>query len=556
MATAAIKPVTGDLVIDSPEAATMRVRLEKQQYRLGRAPANELAFPGDHKLSREHLMLERVSEGWTLHDLNSRNGTFINGVRVAEPRRLAHGDRITAGHLTIRYDTRAEFKDARLNEIRFVEQEFPAARPTVSLNLKSALERSTDLAGTPTLENTHLGTLVRAARELAGQGSLDKLFELTLSFSLDAVKATRGVVMTREANGDFRTRAIRGEGFSISSMVRDLVTDEGKSLLVRDARSDQDFASRTSILMQQIRSILAVPLQTDKAVIGLLYLDSLNFSREFTVEDLNLVTVMANIAAIRIEHARLVEQEESRKLIDRELERAADIQRSLLPSQAPEIGGFELAGYNAPCRTVGGDYYDFLSYPDGRVALLIGDVSGKGLGAALLMSSLQARSQVFFENPDDLAAQVSKLNRSVAGNCPENCFITFFVTVLNPADGELTYCNAGHNPPLLIRQNGEVELLEATGIPLGISRGMSYQQNSCRIEKGDILVLFSDGVTEARGGADAEQEFGEERLISAVKKERDRSAAEVIEGIRGELLAFSNGAPASDDITLVLARRR
>ncbi len=554
MATAAVKPHTEDLVVDSPGAATIRFHLEKEEYRLGRAPLNELAFPADHKLSREHLLLQRATEGWVLRDLNSRNGTFVNGIRIAEPTRLAHGDRVMAGHLSIRYDTCGEFKDAKVNEIKFVEQELSGARTTVSLNLQSALEKSTDLAGRPTLESTHLGTLVRAARELAGQGALDKLFELVLSFSLDAVNATRGVVMTREPNGDLRTRAIRGEGFRISSMVRDLVTNEGKSLLVRDVRSDQDFASRTSILMQQIRSILAVPLQTDEAVIGLLYLDSLNFGREFTVEDLNLVTVMANIAAIRIEHARLVQQEESRKVLDHELERAAEIQRRLLPSQAPEVPGFDIAGYNAPCRTVGGDYYDFLTYSDGRVALLIGDVSGKGLGAALLMSSLQARAQVFLENPDDLAEQVSKLNRSVAGNCPGNCFITFFVAVLNSASGELVYCNAGHNPPLLIRHSGNVESLEASGIPLGISRAAQYQQNSCRIEKGDVLVLFSDGVTEARG-VDGEQEFGEDRLISVVQGERDGSVDDIIERIRGEILSFSNGSPASDDITLVLARR-
>jgi sigma-B regulation protein RsbU (phosphoserine phosphatase) len=554
MASVAPKPCMDDLVIDSPNTATTRVHLEKEQYRLGRASSNDLAFPADQKLSREHLTFERVNGSWTLRDLNSRNGTFVNGLRVTESRRLAHGDRVTAGHLSIRYDTCGEFKDAKLNEIKFVEQGLPTITPPVSLNLKAALERSTDLVGRPTLENTHLGALVRAARELAGHGALDKLFETVLSFSLDAVKASRGVVMTREQNGDLKTRAVRGEGFRISTTVCDLVIKEGKSLLVRDARLHQDFASRTSILAQEIRSILAVPLQTDEAVIGLLYLDSLNLVREFTVEDLNLITVMANIAAIRIEHARLVQQEESKKLLDRELERAAEIQRRLLPSQAPKITGFDLAGYNAPCRTVGGDYYDFLTYPDGRVALLIGDVSGKGLGAALLMSSLQARAQVFFEKPEDLAVQVCRLNRSVATNCPANCFITFFIAVLDPANGELVYCNAGHNSPLLIRRNNEVAPLEATGIPLGITRDATYEQKCCHLEREDLLILFSDGVTEAHG-VDTEQEFGEEHLVSAVQRERGLPVDDIIERIRAEILSFSQGAAASDDITLIVAQR-
>jgi sigma-B regulation protein RsbU (phosphoserine phosphatase) len=263
---------------------------------------------------------------------------------------------------------------------------------------------------------------------------------------------------------------------------------------------------------------------------------------------------MANIAAIRIEHARLAEQEESRKLLLRELERAAEIQRRLLPSHAPQIAGLDLAGYNAPCRTVGGDYYDFLPYPGGRVALLIGDVSGKGLGAALLMSSLQARVQVFFENPENLGQQVCRLNRSVTAHCPGNCFITFVVAVLDTTTGELTYCNAGHNPPLLLHQNDDIELLEASGIPLGISRDVTYEQKSCRLERDDLLMLFSDGVTEACG-PDPGQEFGEERLVGTVQRKRELPAASLIEAINAERLSFTCGAPAADDVTLVIARR-
>ena len=544
----------GDLIIDSAGAGSMRVHLEQERYRLGRSSVNELTFPGDQKLSREHLVFERTAEGWTVHDLGSRNGTRINGMRVTETTCLAHGDRITAGHLSIRYDTRGEFRDAKLNEITFVDQGIASTTPTVSVDLQSVLETSTDLAGRPALENTHLGALVRAGRELAGHCALEDLFELILDLLLGAVKASRGVVMTREAEGDLKGRAVRGEGFRISTTVRDLVMNEGKSLLVRDALLDQHFGCRPSIVAQEIRSILAVPLQTNERVIGLIYLDSLHLVREFTLEDLNLVTVMANMAAIRIEHARLLEEEQTRKLLTRELERAAEIQRRLLPSQPPEITGFDLAGYNAPCRTVGGDYYDFLPYPDGRVALLLGDVSGKGLGAALLMSSLQARVQVLFESPDLLASQVCRLNRSIAANCPGNCFITFFIAILDPAGGEMVYCNAGHNPALLLHANSEVESLGATGIVLGFLRDASYEQQSCRLDQGDVLVLFSDGVTEACGPG-VDQEFGEQRLVAVVQKERNRPAAKVIEAVKAELLSFTGGAPAADDVTLVLARR-
>jgi phosphoserine phosphatase RsbU/P len=556
MATASVEGAADELIIDSPIGKSIRVRLELERYRLGRSAVNELSFPRDESLSREHLVFERQPEGWTVRDVGSRNGTRVNGVRIAEAVRLAHGDRISAGRLNIRYDARKEFANSKLDDILFVDEESAtsAGVETVSVNLKSALQTSTDVAGRPTLESTHLGALVRAGRELAGHCPLEKLFQIVLDLSLDAVKAARGVVMTLEADGSLKTRAMRGDGLRISTSVRDRVVGRGESLLVRDASVDQYLAQRQSIVAQQIRSILAVPLQTDERVIGLIYVDSPFLIREFNVEDLNLVTVMANQAAIRIEHARLIEVEQARKLLDQELARAAEIQRRFLPDKAPDIAGFDVAGYNAPCRTVGGDYYDFLRYPDGRIALLIGDVSGKGMAAALLMSSLQARAQVLFSAPGELATQISELNRITSSSCPSNCFITFFIALLEPATGEILYCNAGHNAPLLLHSSGEVESLGATGTVLGIRANAEYEHKRCRLEQGDVLVLFSDGVTEA-ARPDTEEEFGEKHLVAFIQEHRNHTAKEILDGINTEILAFTGGAPPADDVTLVVACR-
>jgi len=366
------------------------------------------------------------------------------------------------------------------------------------------------------------------------------------------VGATRGVLMTLEGK-ELVVQAALGEGFRISNTVRDRVIKEKTSLLVRDARLDEAFADRMSIVQQQIRSMLAVPLQTDDRVIGLIYLDSPHFIKEFTKEDLSLLTVMANVAAIRIEHTRLAEVEQAEKIHAKQLEQAAEIQRGLLPVQAPHVSGVDLAGYNAACHTVGGDYYDFLPYPDGRVGVLVGDVAGKGMPAALLMSSLQARVQVLFDDPTNLAALVTRLNRIISSNCPSNRFITFFIGILEPKTGELTYVNAGHNPPIVAHADGSVEKLEGTGLILGILPMATYQQGVCRMDPGDALLLFSDGVTEPTS-PNADEEFGEDRLAQVLAGLRDQDAQSIIAAINQKVDDFTGGAPPADDITLVVAK--
>jgi serine phosphatase RsbU (regulator of sigma subunit) len=281
--------------------------------------------------------------------------------------------------------------------------------------------------------------------------------------------------------------------------------------------------------------------------------DTPNIIRQFTREDLNLLTVMANVAAIRIEHARLAEIERLEQLMAKELAQAAEIQRGLLPTSAPEVQGFDIAGRNDSCRTVGGDYYYFFPYPDGRVGMIVADVAGKGMPAALLMSSLHSSVQAIFEDPDQLAAKVAKLNKIVKKNCPGNRFVTFFICVLDPRTGELTYCNAGHNPPLLVRGSGTVERLPAGGLILGILPFAAYEEDRCHLGPGDTVVLFSDGVTEAPNLEG--DEFGEDRLGKIVLQKRSASARAVVDAVFDEVVRFTAGAPAADDITAVIARR-
>ena len=431
----------------------------------------------------------------------------------------------------------------------------PADTPstsTVITSLENALSSQTIVHQPDQRGSTQVQALVRAGQELAGHGSLSELFPRILDLSIEAVGAQRGVLMTLEGDR-LEVKANKGEGFRISSAVRDKVINDKSSILVRDAQLDEAFRERMSIVEQKVRTLMAVPLQTKDRTIGLIYVDSPNMFRIFSKDDLSLLTVMANVAAIRIEHARLAEVEEAERRMARDLEQAAEIQRSFLPAAAPQVSGAEIAGYNAPCRTVGGDYYDFFKYPNGRVAMVLGDVSGKGMPASLMMMGLQARVQVLAEEPENLAAVMNRLNKITCLNCPSARFITFFFCVLDPSTGELAYCNAGHNPPVIVRADGRVEYLEGGGPVLGILSMATYCQDGVRLEPGDLLAIYSDGVTEANNGK--EEEFGDERFAEVLKANRRKSAAEVVAAVNQALTGFAAGAPAADDITLVVARR-
>jgi phosphoserine phosphatase RsbU/P len=543
-----------EILIQTPDGQSKTVVLEGQRLTVGRSSVTELCFPEDAGLSRQHFVLERDGDEWTVSDLGSKNGTLVNNIPLRAKLRLNPGDRISAGHLLIIYDGAGAAAQPGPEVVVFeAAPDESASTATVITSLENALSNQTVLQ--PRLDQrgaTQVQALIRAGQELAGRGSLSELFPRILDLSIEAVGAQRGVLMTLEGER-LEVKANKGEGFHISSAVRDKVLHDKNSILVRDAQLDEAFRERMSIVEQKVRTLMAVPLQTKDRIIGLIYVDSPNMFRIFSKDDLSLLTVMANVAAIRIEHARLAEVEEAERRMARDLEQAAEIQRSFLPAAAPQVAGAEIAGYNAPCRTVGGDYYDFFKYPNGRVAMVLGDVSGKGMPASLMMMGLQARVQVLAEEPENLAAVMNRLNKITCQNCPSARFITFFFCVLDPATGELAYCNAGHNPPVLVRSDGRVEYLQGGGPVLGILPLTLYCQDQARLEPGDVLAIYSDGVTEATNIR--EEEFGDERFAEVLKSSRRRSAAEIVSAVNQALTAFAAGAPAADDITLVVARR-
>jgi serine phosphatase RsbU (regulator of sigma subunit)/pSer/pThr/pTyr-binding forkhead associated (FHA) protein len=536
-----------EISILMPDGRTKTYALEGQRVGLGRSNTNELCFPDDSGLSRQHLYFEREGDGWTLMDPGSKNGTLLNGEKVTCPKKLRAGDRINAGHLTIVFGGPAR----PFNEtVVFVDTR--EERTTISRHLNEVLRTGPKAIEKTSVSADRVGALIKVGQELVGHLTLEQLFPLILNLAIETVQAERGTVLVIE-NDQLVVRASSGGNFRISTGVRDRVLRDKASILVNDVMSDEAFRGMQSLVQQQVRMFMAVPLQTKDQVIGLIYVDSPTLVRDFTSDDLNLLTVMANVAAIRIEHARLAEIEQAERILAKDLEQAAIIQQGLLPSKAPVIPGLDLAGYNAACRTVGGDYYDYIEYPNGHVGIAVGDVSGKAMPAALLMTSLQARVRVLAEESADVADIVTRLNRHTAANCPENRFVTFFFGIVDSRTGNLAYANAGHNAPLLVRANGHTEMLNGGGIVMGLFAQARYDRYEANLETGDTLILYSDGVTEATNTNG--EEFGEERLVETLRLNRHRSASELVRAINGALTTFTAGAAAADDITLLILKK-
>jgi serine phosphatase RsbU (regulator of sigma subunit) len=342
----------------------------------------------------------------------------------------------------------------------------------------------------------------------------------------------------------------------LSRSIARRVVEKQESLLIPNVLEDAALREQESIIATGIRSAVCAPLWYGAApgkdqVIGLVYLDSLRGSHTFSEEDLRIVTALANVAAAKIENARLLEESLEKRRLEEDMRVAAQIQNSLLPKGAPHVAGYDLVGSNRPCRTVGGDYYDF-ALENGRLLLALGDVSGKGTGAALLMTVLRASVRGHWtETPP--SESVARINRTVCQNVPEGKYITFFLAHLDPASGRLCYVNAGHNPPLLLRADGSTEKLEEGGMVLGLMESVPYADGETLLRPGDVLLVFSDGVTETWSPQDTE--FGEEGLLVVGRRSTQLSAAAIESEILRELETFAAGGPATDDRTLIVLKR-
>ncbi|MCR4396308.1 MAG: SpoIIE family protein phosphatase, partial [Candidatus Saccharicenans sp.] len=307
------------------------------------------------------------------------------------------------------------------------------------------------------------------------------------------------------------------------------------------------------IIQSNIHSAMCVPLWNNRVIIGVIYADRILHLERFSEEDLKLLTLLSNLAAIKIENARLIQQAIEKEKMERELALASQIQKNLLPGKNPECENYDIAGYNLTCYQVGGDYYDFIEITPERLAIVIADVSGKGVSAALLMASLRAALQAELGPDYRLEALASRLNNFVHRSSSSSNFITFFLLELKKNTGEIKYINAGHNPPLILDRKGQITKLESCGFCLGMFPSIEYEPCVARLEAGEVAILYTDGITESRNKN--EEEFGEDRLIRATQQYIDLPAHKMIDFILAEVDKFSEGLEPDDDRTLVIIKR-
>jgi sigma-B regulation protein RsbU (phosphoserine phosphatase) len=398
-----------------------------------------------------------------------------------------------------------------------------------------------------------LESLYDLGLSLAGQLDLSSLADEVLFRSISLTDAGKGTLVLLEDSGAVQlARSVGGELLAAGDAVGWTLPEGG---VINNAAAA---VPTSGMSLATCQKCLAVPISVPGRRLGVLAVADKE-SRDgrvldFTATDARLLSLFANQAAAAIETARLHREAIEKERIERELELAAGIQRQILPRDLPRVDGLEIAARNLPTRQVGGDYYDFFPLSGGRLGFLVADVSGKGVPAALLVSTVHAAVHLQIDEARTIADLVGRIDRHLQRYAATRKFLTAFFGVVEPATGLLRYVSAGHNPALLHRSSGAVEQVKATGVPMGMFPNASWREETLAMEEGDLLCVYTDGVTEALDAS--EEEFGLERLERVLTATSEVSADDLCRRVFDAVGEFAADVPQYDDQTLLLVRRR
>ncbi|MFN3872071.1 MAG: GAF domain-containing SpoIIE family protein phosphatase [Ignavibacterium sp.] len=419
-----------------------------------------------------------------------------------------------------------------------------------------------NIAATAIQNSLVVQELKKVNRELDSRiQKLNSLFELSKEFGLfsESTKVSRLLVYSLMGQFLVSNYAILNfEGSAIQVLESKFQIDE---LLTRlrnydylkiDTPLDKEKLEKNFSELYELGVNLIVPMQIQGRVKGLILLGKRVNNLEYSDYDIEFIYSVGSLAIISLENRRLFKEALEKQKLEEELEFAREIQQNLLPSQIPVTNNFDIAAINLPSKQVGGDYYDIIKVDEGKYIIAIADVSGKGIPASLLMANIQAFLQVISKQNIDIATATGLINDLITQNTSDGRFITFFWALLDDNEKRLTYVNAGHNPPILVRNNDIIRLSEG-GIILGVTKTMMpYNSNSIQLESGDKIIMFTDGVSEAMNPYS--QEFSEERLEKIARDTSKLTSQDTMNRVREEIEEFVQGAAQSDDLTMMIIR--
>ncbi len=406
-----------------------------------------------------------------------------------------------------------------------------------------------------------LELLYRISQTINSSLDLNTVLDVLIDESIQVTRAERGFLMLFDGDKKLSYKTARGmeqrnieeSDFQISRGAAERVAKEGISLLTSNAQMDERLDKRASVKLYGLRSILCVPIRHKEQVLGVVYVDNHFQNGIFSQADLELLESIAASAGIAIENARLYQVAVEKGRMERELQVARAVQARLIPPETPRLAGWDFAACWKPAHEVSGDFYDFLNLPGGRLGLVVADVSDKGMPAALFMALSRSILRAVIGRGDGPAADISQASRLIWQDTAAEMYITLFHASLAADNPVITYVNAGHNPPLLCRvREHRLEQLERTGMAAGVEADTPYEQKSLTLEKGDSLLIYTDGVSDAAG---PQGPYGETRIREAFQKYCGLGARQMIAAIERELTEFCGDEIPFDDITMLAIKR-
>jgi len=509
-------------------------RLSDEPVIIGRHPECSIQID-DGSVSRHHAKVTSVDGVWFVEDLESRNGTYINGQAIQQQTRLFDGAIIKICDIlfNFRLGDDVEQSSRPTFEERDYRKGLVPRRSSVILadDSESHVMSQLDPPSHQTVQTTKvsaedkLAAITKITHALSEALSRDEMLAKILDFLFELFsESDRGFIMLKDANGvlrplGFKTRYDQDdEEIRISRTICQKVMDSKKPILSRDAGKDDRFDTSQSVFDFRIRSIMCAPLINSKdESIGVVQLDSLRRSIVFKEEDIETLVTIAMQASLAIQKADLFDQAQQNRDLQADLKLAHELQQRFLPQKPPEFGGYEFYSWYRPMQQVGGDYFDYIELDDNRLGIVVADVVGHGIAAAMLMAKASAEARFALATSSSPEEAVCMMNQSLS-NMHLDRFVTLALCLLDRNTNSLTIVNAGHMPPIIRRSDGTVEQVatKESGVPIGILEDYQYESFTTQLEAGDVAVLYTDGINEAMNADD--EQLSSDAIIAELKQ--------------------------------------